>query len=388
MRIAYFLNSVALGGMESHSLALAAAIRGRRAPDGSAFEPVVILPDDPSLDLAADGFRAANIETHRLTLAGEQRPLQRWATFWRLRSLLRSREVAIMHQQRTGPYHGKWALLAARLAGVPVIVATEHQAPDARPSPATRLANDFADRLLARLIAVSESDRQQQLTIGGRRPELLITIPNGVDLDRLRPSSPEVLAARAGELGIPPGAPVIGTVGRLHEQKDVATFLLAASLLRERFPELQALVVGDGPLAAALRRQATGLGLGDAMHFTGHRDDVADLISLMDVFVLASIYESFGLVLAEAMALCRPIVATCVGGIPEVVSDGVTGLLVPPQQPEALAAAIERCLADPALATRLAAAGRERVVREFTVDVMVRRTMSVYEDALAGRGRR
>jgi len=155
------------------------------------------------------------------------------------------------------------------------------------------------------------------------------------------------------------------TAGRLETQKGLMYLLDAAALVRRELPTAHVLIVGDGPLGPRLRAQAERLGLTEVVRFAGWRDDVPRLTHAADVFCLASLWESFGLVLAEAMSMSKPVVATDVDGIPEVVSHGRTGLLVPPRDPPALAAALLAVLRDTALAARLGQAGRERVAAHF-----------------------
>jgi len=364
---------------------LAQALRGL---DGAEVEVMCILPCSPKLDPLALDCERLGLAVQRMTLEGSQPLGQRQRWFRRLVSLLRDEGVDVFHQHRTGPYRGRWACLAARAARVPVVVATEHQAPDRRLRGWQRWLNWGADLLLDRLIVVSEDNRRQQIETGRRRPGLVETVHNGVDLAHLVPSSPKILSQKRAELGIPPQAPVVGTVGRLHRQKGIPTLLLAGARLRQRYPDLRLLLVGDGPMRDEVRRQIDELGLQDAVVLAGYRTDVADMLALMDVFCLASLWEPFGLVLVEAMALRRPVVATRVDGIPEVVADGETGLLVPPGRNEPLSEAIARCLDDPALAARLGGAGCRRAHAMFTARAMAERTYRIYQQAAERRGGR
>jgi glycosyltransferase involved in cell wall biosynthesis len=375
--LVYFLNSITLGGMEAHSLVLARGI------DRNRYDLRVIMPARPHLDPLAEDLVRYDIPVHRLTLDGQQPLGQRWASFRVLVRLLRTYRVDVMHQQRTGPFHGKLACLAAKAAGVPVIVATEHQAPPPQIPRRALLQNALIDRLVDRIIVVSEDNRAQQLVHTGRKPSKVVTIYNGIPIQEWQPRPPEVVAAQKRELGLDNAAPIIGTTGRLVEQKGLPYFLRMAALLLPDFPAAKFVIVGDGPLRDEFVALARDLGLADRVVFTGFRTDVPDLMSVFDLFVLASVYEPFGLVLVQAMALQKPIVATRVGGIPEVVADGETGLLVPPRQPAALAEAAARLLRDEALARRMGQAGRERVLARFTAEAMARKTMALYEELLA-----
>ncbi|HFE51945.1 MAG TPA: glycosyltransferase family 1 protein, partial [Bacteroidetes bacterium] len=165
------------------------------------------------------------------------------------------------------------------------------------------------------------------------------------------------------EWGIGPDQKVIGFVGQLDERKGIADLLEAYRRLKQRLP-VRLVLVGKGPLEAEIRRRAP-----DAV-LAGFREDIPEVMKNVDVLVLPSYWEGFGIVLIEAMAAARPVVATNVSSIPEIVVNGETGLLVPPGQPEALAEALRRVLTDPALARRFGEAGRRRVLDKFTVDRM------------------
>jgi glycosyltransferase involved in cell wall biosynthesis len=156
-----------------------------------------------------------------------------------------------------------------------------------------------------------------------------------------------------------------------------------AALLLCDFPAARFVIVGDGPQRDELVALARDLGIADRVIFAGFRTDVPDLMSAFDLFVLASVFEPFGLVLVEAMALEKPVVASRVNGIPEVVADGEAGLLVPPRDPHALAEAAARLLRDQALARHMGQAGRGRVLARFTVEAMAGKTMALYEEILA-----
>jgi L-malate glycosyltransferase len=205
-------------------------------------------------------------------------------------------------------------------------------------------------------------------------------VPNGVDLKRFapRPPSPSLRAA----LAVPPSAPVAVSVGRHVPEKGYRHLVDAAALVERTKPGVHWSLVGDGELRSGLEAQARRLGLASGVHFPGSRDDVADVLALADVFVLPSESEGFGRVLVEAMAMGRPVVATTVGGIPDVVVDGATGLLVAPADPAALADAVRALLDDPARATALGAAGRARAESTFSLGAHVDAVERVYDEVL------
>jgi glycosyltransferase involved in cell wall biosynthesis len=209
------------------------------------------------------------------------------------------------------------------------------------------------------------------------------TIVNGVDLAAFASPSGDGTTVRRAH-GIPDGARVCGIVARLTKIKDHRTLFAAMALLRDSHPDVHCLVVGDGKLRDELERDITTRGLSGSVHLVGTRENVHDYLRAMDVFVLSSVSEGLALALLEAMSVGRPVVATRVGGNSEVVEDGVTGKLVPPSDPRALADAIALVLDHRDTARAMGAAGRERALHRFGLDAMVGQYQAVYEAMLAG----
>jgi len=263
-----------------------------------------------------------------------------------------------------------YAGLAGRMAGLPVIWHV-------------RIAD--RDRLLDRLLAPPARAIIVNSRAVARRFDWAFRkvrcIPNGVDLARFtpRPASPVLRAS----LGLPEGAPVVASVGRFVAFKGYSHLLEATRLVYQAAPTAHWLLVGDGELRGELESHCRRLGLESRVHFTGWREDVSELLTLCDVFVLPSLGEHFGRVLIEAMAMARAVVATDAGGVPEIVVHAETGLLVPPAQPKALAEAVLALLEDPSRAARLGAAGRRRAETSFSLTRHVAAVEALYEE-LAG----
>jgi glycosyltransferase involved in cell wall biosynthesis len=233
-----------------------------------------------------------------------------------------------------------------------------------------------------RLIVPSESIRRK-VDREGRHDARFSVIPNGVDPSRF------ASAARSDvrrELGLPEGAPLVGVVARLEPEKGHRHLLAAWPSVVERHPRARLLVVGDGSLARPLKALATRLGIRDSVVFTGRRDDVAAVTAELAVAVLPSVREAQGISILEAMARRVAVVATDVGGIPEVITSGTDGLLVPPEDPVALARAIARLLSDEPLRRRLAEAGYRTVEERYSLDAQIRRVEAVYDEELARAG--
>jgi len=278
--------------------------------------------------------------------------------------------------------------LAAHRAGVPLIVHTIHGFPwhDYMSPPKRwfylsleRYAASFSDGL----ITVSERNRKKAISLGLAPPEKLTTIYSGINLTKF-----EVMADRAEkcrELGLDPTRAVVGTVGRLSPQKAPLDFVqVARHVLRAR-PGVQFVMVGDGPLAEEVRRAVGGE---RRIKVTGYRADVPEILSLMDVFVLPSLWEGLGRALTEAMIMARPVAATAVEGVPELVVHGETGLLSRPGRPADLAENVLWLLDHPGEAGEMGRRARERVVPAFSAELMVERIEELYERLLAGKAGR
>lgn len=183
-------------------------------------------------------------------------------------------------------------------------------------------------------------------------------------------------------LGIDDATPLVATAARLHPQKDLGTLLAAVATLHRHRPDVRVVIAGGGPSETELQDTRDRLGLAGVVDFLGPRSDVPDVLGAADVVALSSVWEGSPLVVAEAMLLGRPVVATAVGAVPEVVIDGETGRLVPPRDPDALAAALEAVLADPAAADAMARAGKAVADRRYSPSVLVDQVDAVYRRVL------
>jgi len=230
-----------------------------------------------------------------------------------------------------------------------------------------RAAHRWLYRLGARIvdgvIAVSDATARSFRETVGRVDDKVTVVCNAVDLDRY-PAPIDRAKVRA-ELGFGPSAHLMTMVGTFKRQKGHRYLVAAAAALAPRFPTLHILLVGDGGLADRVREQVRAAHVSDHVHFLGTRRDVPELLSASDSFVLPSLWEGLPVALTEAMASGLPVIATDVSGTSQIVTDGESGLLVPPGDEEALAEAIDRLLSDPALASEMAASGRERIAASY-----------------------
>ena len=228
-----------------------------------------------------------------------------------------------------------------------------------------------------RLIAVSRAI-EHKLCDEQRTTVPVTLIYNGVDLERY--DHQEACCTLPEEYGMEPGSAIVGVVARLEPEKGHPTLLEAWPLVLRSCPDTYLLIVGEGSRRDALEAQARELRIAHRVVFTGRRDDVPAVTAALDVAVLPSYREAQGMVILEAMALSRPVVASNVGGIPEMIEDGVTGLLVPPHDPAALAAAIVRLLTNHPLADTLGRAGHDMVHDRFCIQLMVGAIESIYDE--------
>jgi glycosyltransferase involved in cell wall biosynthesis len=288
--------------------------------------------------------------------------------------LLRRERPDIVHASSSKA--GVLARMAAALTGVPIRIFTAHGwAFGARGGTTSRLYR-WADRLMRPLttVTICVAERELEAGVAARTCDAAATvvIPNAVDVR----GAPTVAGERE--------TPRIVTVGRLKAPKDFQTLARALSLLPQG--SFEAEIVGDGPDRPELERRLRGLGLTESVRLAGSRDDVPALLAAADVFVLSSRSEGAPVSVLEAMAAGLPVVATRVGGVPELVEDGQTGFLVPPGDPAALTRVLAELLEDRALRRRLGDAGRQRARREFDLDPFRRAHVELYSRELAKRG--
>ena len=252
-----------------------------------------------------------------------------------------------------------------------------------------RLALQIGLGRAARIIAVSSAVAESAVAVVPQTKSRLRVIRNGVDLSRFsRRRNPQRRIATRAALRLPDDAPVLICVARLAPEKNLGTLLEAMARLTGPFPHLRLLLVGEGPWRPTLEHQARMLGITSRVCFTGVRTDIPDLLETSDLFCLPSRTEGLGIAAIEAMASGLPVVASRIGGLPEVVEDCVTGLLVVPGDTAALAQAIAALLADPVRAAQMGAAGRARAKKLFDNRAMITATHAVYAELSSARRRK
>ena len=317
----------------------------------------------------AERAGAAGLGVAEVRMRGEADFLAVWA----LRRLIRQGGFDVVHMH-TAHAHALGCAAAALARRSRTVVSRRTAFPAA-----ARFLGGFKYRHgVDRFIAISQAVKQTLLDAGVEERRVAV-VHSGIDLARFEGVSSEGLRE---ELGVPPDAPVVGTVAALAPRKGHGELLAATRRVLEAEPGARLVLVGDGELRDALEAQAKELDIGHAVTFTGFRSDVPRWLGLFDVFVMPSHLEGLCTSVLDALAMRRPVVATRVGGLPEIVSDGETGLLVPPRAPEALAEAVVRLLRDRALGRRLGEAGRRKVEQEFSAESMIEGTLRVYHEVL------
>jgi L-malate glycosyltransferase len=371
-RVMYVVDHLKFGGAQTHLVQLLSRLDRRR------FAPMVCA-------LKPHGELRATVERMGVpvvdaglgrTLMGPGGP----RVVLRLAQLFRDYRVDVAHAYLFHP--NLLGPIAARLAGVRATVVSKRSL-DRYPSLLPRLAVKLGNRLAQRVMVNAEAIGRFVAAEEGCPHAKMVLIPNGVREDALRP--PGDAEAKRREFGLPPEARVVGAVSRLAWKKGIRHLVDATPRILESVPEARVVIAGDGPLRAELEGHAAALGVRDRVLFLGSRPDTIELMAAFDVFVLPSVVEGMSNALLEAMAVGRPVVATDVGGNPEVVVDGATGLIVPPGDAEQLAASIRKLLEAPELAAEMGAAGRQRVLEHYQIDVMTRRIEELYDTLLAGK---
>jgi glycosyltransferase involved in cell wall biosynthesis len=282
-------------------------------------------------------------------------------------------DVTVLHCHHYSPFvYGTLARLWRPLR----VVYTEHgRLNDAPPSGKRWVANQVLGRLPAEISSVSDDLRSHMVAEGFSRRRVRV-IHNGITVGPV-PTSSRRAAARA-RLGVSEDEFVVGAVGRLDPVKDLTTLIDAFAEFRGT-RRARLLLIGEGSERVSLERHVEDAGLSGEVVLLGHRQDVSDLLPGFDAYVNSSVFEGISLTILEAMAAGVPVVATRVGGTPEVVLHGVTGWLVPSRSPESIAAALREIAGNPGGVAALTFAGRQRVEHDFSIDRMVQRYASIYD---------
>ena len=371
LRVVLFTDADVFAGTERHMLDLARGLR---------LAGVEVSIASPRVSPLADRAREEKIEHIPI----EKRGLPDWAAIAVLRRKLRAGEVNLIHA-----HNGRTALcaaLAVKLERRGGYVLTQHFLTPCRAgrrglkAVLSNAVHRWISRNAGHVIAISDAVRRGIVQRGESANGNATTVPNGIPApDPRKLTAPA--AVRAG-LGIGTGQPLILCAARLEEEKDVASLIAAMPAVLAAAPKAFCVIAGEGSLRDALGTQIESLGIGDSVRLAGFRDDAISLINAADVFALPSLAEPFGLVLIEAMSLAKPVIATNAGGPREIVEEGITGLLVPPADPAALARALTRLILDEPLRMAMGARGRQRFTQNYTLARMTASTLEIYRKVL------
>jgi glycosyltransferase involved in cell wall biosynthesis len=359
--VVHYTDTAGFGGAEQGLLTLLEGL------DRTRWDPVLLHHAYPGVAPMIEKAHKLGVRTRQVDSLPRSRD---WRWLRRFGAMLRDENATLFHAHLVWPVACSYGLIAAALFRVRGILATQQLFGPVETTKDRRLQK-LVSLGVHRYIAVSES-LARELRPLVFRPERVVVVRNSVALSGFRGAAPESLRrslTRNGE-------PLVLTLARLDPQKGLPYLLEAAKVL----PKATFAIAGDGRDRQALEEQARSLGLQERVRFLGYRDDIADLLAACDLFVLPSLFEGLPISVLEAMAAGKPVVATRIGGTDEAVENGVTGWLVPPRDPAALAAAVSRVLSDPSEGRRMGEAGRARALEEFSAPAMVKKTMRIYEE--------
>lgn len=374
LRIAHVVDVLALAGMEYGVVKLVNRL------DPARFRSMIVCMRHQRDDV--NGLLSKDVAVFEM----RKEPGRNWRVIGRLASLFREERVDVVHSHNWSTF--LYAVCAARLAGVPAVIHGEHGKDDTLRHPKRLLGARVLAKGVDRVCAVSR-DLAEEVVRDWRVPSDRVRwIPNGVDLDAF--GGDDRSEELRGEFGLTPGDLVVMNTGGFRAIKDHATLLRAFAAVHRAEPRARLLLIGQGGAndpRAGLDREAESLGVAAAVRFAGVRTDIPRLLRTCDVYVNSSRYEGMSNTILEAMAAGRPVVATAVGGNPDLVGDGVTGYLVPSGDPEAMAGRVLDLLRDASLRERLGAAGRARMEAVHSMPGMVRAYAALYTELDSKRRR-
>lgn len=316
--------------------------------------------------------RLAGLITYPVKMRGE------WdiASAWQIARLIRKEKPQIIHIHSAAAHTLAQIAWIFRFSSRPKVVLSRRVDFHIRKNPISYVKYRFR---IERIVAVS-SGVKQVLIEDGLANEKITVIHDGIDLRRFETMGKADYLYQ--ELGLDPTQPVVGIIAALAGHKDHRNFLKAASIVSSYLPRVQYLVVGEGDLRRDLEILSKELSLEDKIKFLGFREDVMQILTILDLFVLSSYLEGLCTSLLDAQAAGVPVVATKTGGVPEIIKDGVNGLLVPPRDSKSLAEAIIRLLKDKLLAKQMSSSGKE-MVKGFSKEVMISETERVYNELMS-----
>lgn len=370
LRVVHVIKTTGIAGAEAHLLTLMTGLRAQNV------DARLLLLDTPS---GGGNAMAAAAETYGIPVVREviHRHLNP-GILWRLRKQFMTLKPQIVH---THLIHADlYGIPAAKLARVPVVISSRHNDDPRRKRQPLRLVNQVLWRLTDAGIAISEAVRRFTVEVEGAPPEKIHTILYGIPLPVPHIDKPTARRVMRSELGLAPETPLMGIVSRLVVKKAIPDALVAFAQIATAFQDAHLVIAGDGPLMESLKQQVEMLDLRGRVHFLGWRGDVPAIMAALDVFLMPSTSEGFGLTLLEAMAQRTPIIGSTASSIPEIVVNGETGITFPAGDIDALAAAMHQLLSDESLRTHYGLMGEKRLESHFDAAQMVAKTLALYHE--------
>jgi glycosyltransferase involved in cell wall biosynthesis len=363
VKVGFVIWSLGLGGAERVIMQLATGVNRQK------FEPVILCLNDA-------GPFAAEMEENGISVhAFNKRGAVDFKMLFKMIKFIRTEKIQILHTHLWGA--NVWGRLAARFAGIPVVI-TEHNV-DVWKKGIHRIIDKVLSPFASKVITVSD-EVKKFYTDWGLPESKLVTVYNGVDVDTFSQEIDVTELKKTWSIG--PDEIIIGWLGRMVPAKDLETLLLAFKETRESHTNARLLLVGDGPDKDDIVALGEKLEISDAIIYAGFQKKVLEFYHLMDLVVLSSTREGHPIVALEAMACARPMVATRVGGVPELVQDGVTGHIVPAQQPAAFAAALNKMLENSELRKQQGLAAQQLIRDKYSVHVMIKQHEDIYLAAI------
>ncbi len=371
-KVIFVLTSLIIGGAERQ---LVQILKHLSRKD---FEPVVVCLKDPGVLAEELGPLPITVYSRLLNHKADLRVLPR------LMAIIKNEKPHILWARGIGDKMF-WGRLAGKLAQVPIILTSIHfMGPKGQRKSILGPLNKILTPITDRIIAVSENQRRYLIEEEGIPAQKIVVIHNGIDLEAFR-AKKDPRSVKEG-LGIPDGVAVIGQVARLRSEKGHRFLLQAAHKLRGQDRKVVVLLIGDGPERKDLEELCTTLNLGSMIRFLGDQKEPADLINILDIGILSSSLETFPNALLEYMALAKPVIAPNVGGVPEIVTDGIHGFLFSPGDTDSLAEKILFLLANPGVAKAMGEEGAKKVARSFSLEMSLKKIEQLFFELLAEKG--
>ena len=364
-KVVHIAKVTGVHGMEKHLLCLLPELN-------KSYEIIFIVLSEPgnSADEYCALLRKSGITVNNIRICFDMDLLCLSKIYFFLKKL----QPSIVH---THLIHGDlFGIVAAGLAGVDKIISTKHNDDSFRQKLLFRALNNLLNKKTDRIIAISDWIRHFACKVEGVPPEKIRTIYYGL---------PEMNNSVFGnefreEMGFGSREVVLGIIARLVKQKGHSYLIKAFANVYEKNRNIRLVIAGDGELRSSLKEIVQRKKLDSVVHFVGYRKDVREILAAVDIFVHPSLWEGFGLSILEAMAMGKPIIATDISAIPELVKDRVTGFLVPPKDISSLAGSIESLSSDEGLRQKLGQKAKERCLSMFSVESMIKKTLKLYDE--------